>query len=309
MTPRVFRSNRLRFLYLLISITGLILIGTEIYLNLKRTSLCQTEGCAIVHIFDKYNTLNYLGFLIFFYLFLVSLLDILNFHLGFFLKLRTYLLSLSVIVEGYLIGLQTWVLNTYCQYCLFVASLLFLAFFLDYFYSKKGLSSFFIKKRENTSIYKISFLSFISVFLATYLVNLSLKPLNFKSPIIVYEKDCIYCEEVISYAKEKNIEVKLYEIKDVLPLAKIININSVPILLSKENGRIVIINGKEEIKKWFDVKHGIKEEAEKDLEKAYKIVEKKEHKRRVQLFYPLESNKTVNNTEENGVCTIEKPCQ
>jgi glutaredoxin len=285
---------------LLISITGLILIGTEIYLNLKRASLCQTEGCAIVHILDKYNTLGYLGFFIFLYLFLVSLLDILNFHLGLFLKLRTYLLSLSVIVEGYLIGLQTWVLNTYCQYCLFVASLLFLAFFLDYFYSKK---------RENTSIYKISFLSSISVFLVTYLVNLSLKPLNFKSPIIVYKKDCIHCKEVISYAKEKNIEVKLYEIKDVLPLARIININSVPILLSKEDGRIVIINGKEEIKKWFDAKYGIKEEAEKDLRKAYKIVKKKEHKQRVQLFYPLESNKTVNNTEENGVCTIEKPCQ
>lgn len=309
MTPRAPRSNRLKFLYLLISIIGLILIATEIYLNLRSTSLCQTEGCTIVHIFDKYNTLNYFGLAIFFYLFLVSLLDIFHFHLSFFLKLRAYLLSLCIIVEGYFIGLQTWVLNTYCQYCLLVASLLFLAFFLDYFYPEKEISPF-LREEKKTSIYKISFLGFVSVFLATYLVNLSLKPLNFNSPIIVYKKDCIHCEEIISYAKERNIKVELYEIKDVLPLAKIININSVPILLGKEKDKIVVINGKDEIKKWFDTKYGIKEEAEKTFEKVYEVGEKKKFEQKIPVFYPQETNKTVNNTtEEGGVCSIEKPCQ
>ncbi|MBO8144425.1 MAG: vitamin K epoxide reductase family protein [Thermodesulfobacterium sp.] len=324
MTPRSSNINRIKFLHLLISLIGLSLIGIEIYLNSKNASLCKTEACTLVHIFDNYGVLNYIGLAMFFYLFLISILDILNFHLGFFLKLRTYLLFLSVMVEGYFIGFQTWFLNTYCQYCLTIAVLLFLAFFLDYFYPEKEASLLFIKKEKKNQLYKIAILGFASVVFATWLVNVSLKTLDLSLPILIYKEDCIHCKEVISYAKEKNIKIKLYPAKDVIPLMRIVNINSVPLLLEKVGDKILIIKGKKEIEIWFNEKYGknikkasLSKKRETDItkkKKAYKTKEEKEvQPEKIRFFIFKQSNSTqfnnTNNTEESGVCTIDKPCE
>ncbi|MCD6490477.1 MAG: hypothetical protein J7K20_07110 [Thermodesulfobacterium sp.] len=324
MTLRSPNIDRIKLLHFLISLIGLSLIIIEIYLNSKNASLCKTEACTLVHIFDNYGVLNYIGLALFSYLFLISVLDMLNFHLGFFLKLRTYLLFLSIMVEGYFIGFQTWFLNAYCQYCLIVAALLFLAFFLDYFYLGKEVVLRSIKKEKKNQLYKIAILSFASVMFATWLVNVSLKTLDLSLPILIYKEGCPHCKEVISYAKEKNIKIKLYPIKDVIPLMRIVNINSVPLLLEKVGDKILIIKGKKEIENWLNEKY------EKDIKKAtsnkkrktdiikkkkvYKTKkEKKAQPEKTQIFMFKQSNGTLfnitNDTEESGVCTIDKPCE
>jgi hypothetical protein len=318
MTPRNPQSNRIKFFYLLIGLLGVSLIGFEIYLNSKNASLCKTEGCFLVHIFDTYGILNYIGLAIFAFIFITALLDLLNFYLGFFLRLRTYLLALSIIVEGYFIGFQTWFLKTYCQYCLIIASLLFLALLLDFLYPEKEIELFSLRKGKRVYIYKMSLLGFFSIFFATYLVNFPLKTLEFSSPVLIYKEDCPYCEDVISYTKTKNIKIKLYKAKDVIPFMETLNLNSVPLLINNERNKVVVIEGKDEIINWFEEKYGVKKEefiknkreVEKKLEKVYKIEEKGEStKKDLSPFIPGAFNATSDIGKEGEACTIEKPCE
>ncbi len=324
MIPRSFNINRIKFFYLLVSILGLSLIGIEIYLNSHNTSICKTEGCILVHIFDNYGVLNYIGFAIFFYLFLIALLDIFNFFLGFLLKLRTYILALSIVVEGYFLGFQSWYLKAYCDYCLIIAGFLFLAFFLDYLYPEKSVALLSVKKEKKASIYKISILGFFSVFLATFLVHFSLKPLNLDLPVIIYEKGCPHCREVISYAKKNNIKIKLYSVKSVISLMKIFDIHTVPLLIDREGKRLVLLKGENEIKNWFNNKYKIKKEEVNDKKAKRKDkVRLRNGKNKLpkkrKTSYPVDiqifksSNIPLNTTsdtkEESGACSIDKPCE
>ncbi len=327
-----FNINRIKFLNLLVSIIGLLLVGVEIYLNSHNTSICKTEGCTLVHTFDTYGVLNYIGFSIFLYLFLVALLDIFNFFLGFFLRLRTYILALSIIVEGYFLGFQTWYLNAYCHYCLTVAGLLILALFLDYLYPEKPSTLLSIKKEKNTSVYKTSILGFFSIFFATFLVHFSLKPINLDLPVIIYEKGCPHCRKVISYIQKNNIKAKLYSAKEVISLMRILNIHSVPLLIDKKENSIILLKGEDKIKDWFQQEYKIKKEEKaqknyrrtvkrgvKRLKKRRELQVKKEYiKKQKSQQTPkisiFESSNNVLNTDSisntnSGSCSIDKPCE
>jgi len=164
----------------------------------------------------------------------------------------------------------------------------------------------------------MSILGFLSLFIATSLVNFPLKPLNFNSPVIIYKKDCPYCEEVISYAKKNNIKVELYEAKNLIPLMRIFNLESVPILLDKKENKITIIKGRDEIIGWFKERYEVKEKiTETYKSEKVNLPENLPKKRKKEISTPqavnhtsnILINATNNATEESGVCTIEKPCK
>lgn len=160
----------------------------------------------------------------------------------------------------------------------------------------------------------MSILGFLSLFIATSLVNFPLKPLNFNSPVIIYKRDCPYCEEVISYAKKNNIKVELYEAKNVIPLMRIFNLESVPILLDKKENKITVIKGRDEIIGWFKERYEVKEKiTETYKSEEINLPEKRKREilipRAVNNAFNTSFNTTNNATEESGVCTIEKPCR
>ncbi len=227
----------INYIILIVSLAGIILTLIEIYLNFKGTSICKTEGCTVVHIFDIHNTLNYLGILIFSSIFLFSLLK--NQKL---LILRSLILSICVIVEGYFIGFQAWYVKEFCHFCLTIAGFIFLLFFLDFLSSK------------HKTIGLVGVTGFISLLISTYLVNMLLIPLNTKYPVIIYQKNCPHCKAVIKYAKENQIKINTYEVKKVYPLMKILKFDSVPILIYKDNNKVFVINGEKEIKDWLKTK-------------------------------------------------------
>ncbi len=265
-SPKISRSV-INYIILIVSLAGIILTLTEIYLNLKGTSICKTEGCTVVHIFDIHNTLNYLGIFIFSSIFIFSLLK--NQRL---LILRSLILSICVIVEGYFIGFQAWYVKEFCHFCLTVAGFIFLLFFLDFLSSK------------HKTIGLVGITGFISLLISTYLVNMPLISLNLKYPVIIYQKNCPHCKAVIKYAKENQIKINTYEVKKVYPLIKILKFDSIPILIYKvNNNKIFAINGEKEIKNWLKTK--IRKEAS---------------------FIP-NSSETLFPFEEGGACRIDQP--
>ena len=308
MTPKAKESKKTKILFFLFSIIGLILVTSEIYLNLQQKTLCQGEGCFLVHIFDTYNLLNYIGFLLFFCLVIISFLDLLEVKLTQLLNLRTYLLALAIIVEGYFIGFQKWILNEYCSYCLIIAGLIFLCFLLDYKLPLKEKTLFSGgNSSKNTSIYKIAFLGSLSLFLATFLVKIPLKPLEFNSPVLIYKKDCPHCEEVKKFAKEHNISLKLYDIKEAYTLIRSLKYNSVPILIYKEKDKTLIIEGEENIKNWLKDKYGI--ERKESFEREYKKPESIQIKRTKKEESPIKiesENLPIGNNSSQGACIIDQ---
>jgi len=314
MTPKTKEPKKIKFFLFLLSILGLILIASEIYLNFQQKTLCQGEGCFLVHTFDTYNLLNYIGFSLFFCLTIISFFDLLEIKFMWLLNLRTYILALAIIVEGYFIGLQKWILNEFCSYCLIVAGLIFLCFFLDYKLPLKEKTLFFSSESlKNTSIYKIAFLGCLSLFLATFLVKIPLKPLEFNSPILIYKKNCPHCEEVKKFAKEHNISLKLYEVNEVISLIRLLRYNNVPILIYKENNKTLVIEGENNIKNWLKEKYVVEEKEnlkKESLEKGYKNLESTKIKRikKEESQIKIEGGNFFmgNDTASQGACIIDQ---
>jgi len=313
MTPKAKESKKTKILFFLFSIIGLILVTSEIYLNFQQKTLCQGEGCFLVHIFDTYNLLNYIGFLLFFCLVIISFLDLLEVKLTQLLNLRTYLLALAIIVLGYFIGFQKWILNEYCSYCLIIAGLIFLCFLLDYKLPLKEKTLFSGgNSSKNTSIYKIAFLGFLSLFLATFLVKVPLKPLEFNSPVLIYKKDCPHCEEVKKFAKAHNISLKLYDVNTAISLIRLLKYNNVPILIYRENDKTLVIEGEENIKNWLKEKYGIEEK--ESLERGYKKPESTQIKRIKKEESQIKTEGEpfpIGNNSSQGACIIDQkePCK
>lgn len=295
-------TGKLKFLIFFLSLTGFILIALEIYLSFHQKTLCQTKGCFLVHAFGTYDILNYIGILLFFYLTISSLFDLLDFKIFWFLNLRTYILALAIIIEGYFIGFQKWILNEYCLYCLIVAALLFLCFFLDYKLPLKEKILFSgTQASKDITIYKIAILGSFSLFFATSLVKIPFKPLKLNYPILVYKKNCHFCKEVEKFAKKHNIPLNLYKADEVISLVRLLNYNNVPILIYKENRKTIVIEGAEDIKNWLKKKYK-KTEVEKQKEEKIQDIFKNIGKQNFLI---------ENTTTSRSTCTIDQsqPCE
>ena len=297
-------SKRLyKYLLLTISLSGLALNILEVYLNFKGTSICHTQGCATVHLFDVHNFLNYLGIIIFLFLSFISLLDSFNLITSQVIILRSLLLSLCLMVEGFFVGFQIWFIKEVCHFCLTIFILVLLCFILDFL------------SQRHYSFFICGILGFLAIFTATYLVNVNLKPLNLSFPAIVYQKTCPHCEKVIEYAKKHNIKFKSYEVKRAYPLLRMLGLNSVPNLIYKENSTIIILNGDKNIIKWLEEKY-VSTKKRVSLRKRKKS---KRNKKKVNIktnsgkklnhLFNLESSPIlIPPQSSDGACELNQPC-
>ncbi len=242
------KNRFIKILLTIVSFAGFSLTLAEIVLNAQGQSICTTSACKLVHTFDAYNMLNWIGLTLFGYLFLTSLLDLLNIiFIEFFLRLRILIVTGAIIVEGYFIGLQTWFLGKYCFYCLTVASLIFLFAIFDYCYQKKSNSFAFI--------YGGAFAGALAVFIATALVNIPLKPIPQKGlPILVFKTDCEHCKNVAEFVQKEKLQVVKYPAKSFSPVMQVLGIKGVPVLIYKEKNNIEVVSGDKAIITWFKKK-------------------------------------------------------
>jgi hypothetical protein len=315
-----------QYLLLVVVLFGFVLNVYEVYLQFKNSSLCKMDACMLIHLFDRLGVLNYLGVLVFAVVLGLTLLDlkIKSYALK---RLRLFILGLCLLVEGYFIGFQTFFLQEYCQFCLVVASTIFLAFVLDVF-SQKAFSWGFL-----------GFSGFLALFTAVFLVNISLKPIFLDYPVVVYQQNCPNCKVVKEYVINNKIPVRFYEVSKVYALMRIAGIREVPALLYREDNSLLVLVGKNTIIKWlkenypmlepFQEKEFSKNLKEKDLTvntSTKKPQEKKEPFKKEQVVptekAPIENSTSIQksfslpflpaeegNKEGKGeACLIEKGC-
>lgn len=275
----------LRYLIFLLSGVGLLITSLELYLSSQDRSICKSEACALVHSYDKYGTLNFIGVVLFSFLFILGTLEMFSRDLksfSFLKRVRFLVVSMAVLVEGYLVGFQTWFIKEFCGFCLGVATIIFLIFFGEVFYQKLKLPSFLV------------LCGFVSLFISTSLVGVELKALSFDNPVIIYKEDCSHCKEVLNYARKNEIPIKTYHVKEAYFLMSLLKIREVPTLIYREDKSISVLVGKGTILEWFQENYKpMGFGSQKDKSQEVKILTSKETKPSNFKETPIKPNATT----------------
>lgn len=219
------------FLYL----SGFLLISSEIILKFFGKSICQTEGCRIVESFvvGGEKVLLIAGLILFAVLFLISISK--KFHI-----FHSTILIAALSAEGYLLAFQSFVIKEFCIFCLTVFVILLLASIVRLLHGRKEIA--------------FAFVSLISVFFISLIVNPQIREIPSSQYVLVYSKDCPHCKEVIQYCKQLSIPVHLLEARDMGGALKSLRINSVPVLLCNEGQEKKFIIGVDKIKEYLIAK-------------------------------------------------------
>ncbi len=216
------------FLYLF----GLIFSLTELILNFYDKSLCKTEGCRIVESFVRGGdiVLLFIGIFLFCVLFFFSLNQK-------FPKIHSALLLVALSTEGYLLGFQSFIIKEFCLFCLVIFVILFISALIRLIEGRRELA--------------FAFLSFISVFFITNLVNPQINEIPSSQYVLLYSKDCPLCKEVIQFCTQMSIPVQVVEVNEVGGILKSLKINSVPILYCNQGTEKKFIVGADNIKQYL----------------------------------------------------------
>lgn len=217
---------------------GFFVTMFELIFHFFGKTLCRTEGCRAAESFVKGGEIILLvsGFILFSILSLISFKEPEN-----KISIRGYIHSLLLVIalsaEGYLVGFQAFIIKEFCLFCITVFSILIMA----------SLIRFINKRKEMVFV----FVSFVSVFFMTFLVNPQIGTIPSSPYVLVYSKDCPHCKEVIQFCKQHSISVEAVEVQKVSSALKSLNINSVPVLLCNEGNEKKFIIGSDEIKKYL----------------------------------------------------------
>lgn len=221
----------------LLYLTGFIITVIELFLRYEGQTLCPTQGCRVVesYVSAGQNFLLYAGIIFFGVLFFVSLKD-----KSFYEKLETYLLSIALAIEGYLLGFQSFVVKEFCIFCLTVLGILILASIFRFLKGKKELT--------------YGFLSFIFVLFITSIVNNSVTEFSQSPYVLIYSKNCPHCKEVIQFCQENSISIEAVEVSEIKGFLKELKINVVPVLYCDEGTEKKFIIGSDNIKQYLFAK-------------------------------------------------------
>jgi len=251
---------------IILAAIGLALTAAQIVMHLNGQELCFNQGCKIVENVLTLNPLivNGLGLLFFLSVILLMLIKKKRKDLDFLLDL---LLLCALVAEGILLSIQLFVVQTFCSYCLLVASIIILT----------------------STVYKtriaILGLAFITVELAIFsFINLSM-PLSRSITLnqgtyavktcsnprtvayLIFSENCPHCKKVLSNLNGcVRCEIHFNPIskidKEILPglipidgyspeinllALNIFDINSVPVLINRTDNGYKIIKGDEKI--------------------------------------------------------------
>ncbi|MEJ5226428.1 hypothetical protein [Thermodesulfovibrio sp.] len=226
------------FLYVI----GFVLTTIELLLNVYGKSICRTEGCRIVESFVRGGEAILLlgGVLLFGALIFLTFSKKLQ-------SLHSILLISALSVEGYLLGFQSFILKEFCLFCITIFVILFFSALIRFLRGRRELA--------------YAFISFISVFFITYIVNPQLNEIPSSKYVLVYSSNCPKCKEVIQYCEQMSIPVQKIDVKEVTAILRALNINSVPILFCDEGVEKKFIVGADKIKNYLLVKAVPKQEA------------------------------------------------
>lgn len=224
-------------------------IALETYLKFQNTSLCGEVGCKLAGELLKFDPiyLHYFGLLSVFVLIILGARSMTS---TFFETLYFMALYAAIAFEATILGYQFLANPEPCIFCLGIfSSLLVIALFS----------------------HPKNFIILLAPILAVYIALNTLAIPKNKAYVtqpgnyLIQSDTCAHCKKVKAYFKDNNISYTSIQAKEVNArgFLKFVDINSIPVLIMKENSGITLLKGDQKIIAHF--------EAEKEPGKSVEI--------------------------------------
>jgi glutaredoxin len=224
--------------YVYLPLLFLIYLVVETVLKLNHSSLCHSKGCELAGGLLNIPAieLNYLGIA---GAVLLLILGYLTYIRAFSKRYFFILLSSMIVFETIMIGYQYFASPMLCKFCLGVyGSLLTIAIFT---------------MRE-----RFFFLlpAIVAPLTALYLLAIPMSKsfITDNGNYLIQSQTCPHCKKVKEFLKSKNIEFKKLDAKSIEArnFIKYMAYKTIPVLIVKDGRDIKIINGDEDIIRYFE---------------------------------------------------------
>jgi len=232
--------NMRKFSFVYLPLLFLVYLSVETYLKLNHSSLCHSRGCELAGGLLKIPAieLNYIG--------IASAVVLLI--LGYMTYIRAFskryffiFLSSMILFETIMLGYQYFASPELCKFCMGVyGSLLTIALFT---------------MRE-----KVVFLlpAILAPLVALYLLAIPKSDtfITKDANYLIQSQTCPHCKKVKKFLKEKDIDFIKLDAKSIEArnFVKFLGYKTIPVLVVKNGSHISIINGDENIIKYFSTK-------------------------------------------------------
>jgi glutaredoxin len=253
-------------LFSIISFLAIVLIITELSLNLVGTRLCETEGCELVAKQVRFGdwVILLLGLLIFLTIFLTHRLSLKyvekdEIKRKIYNEINNYVIIIALACEGFFSGYQAFRLFMPCYFCLIVFGIIVLL----------AIVKLLMGNREMLA----GFGALIGVFLLFYIVLPVSSPVEVpKEPVtLFYSENCKHCRELIKELEEKHITINHILVDNNPFFLKNVGITQVPVLFLNLQGEKRFIIGKVNIKNYLFPQEVNKETKKKAIKKTKQV--------------------------------------
>ena len=229
-----------KFSYVYLPFLFLIYLVTETVLKLNHSSLCHSRGCELAGGLLNIPAieLNYIGIAS---TVLLLILGYLTYIRAFSKRYFFIVLSSMIVFETIMIGYQYFASPELCKFCLGV-------------YGSLWLIALFTMKE------KVAFLlpAVIAPLVALYLLAIPKSDsfITKDANYLIQSKTCPHCKKVKEFLKRENIDFIKLDAKSIEArnFIKYMGYTTIPVLVVKSNHDIKIVNGDENIIKYFENK-------------------------------------------------------
>ncbi len=249
-----------RYLIRLFSLAGIILTAAQIFMHTRGGELCFNESCTLVESYLNLDPfiVNLAGGMFFLSILCLSFFAQRDKALK---SIMEFLMLCGFIAEGILLGIQMFLVHSFCSYCLTICSLIILTglvyrpgiFIAGILFMSLELGLF--------SAIKLPYAGNVSLNSGTYAVKSCSNPVSVA--YLIFSESCPHCKKVINAlhgcvsceihfnpVSEINEELLpgLTPIEDYKPeinvmALKLFGINSVPVIIEQTKNGFDIIKG------------------------------------------------------------------
>ncbi|WP_169309470.1 vitamin K epoxide reductase family protein [Hippea maritima] len=248
-------------------LTTIIEISLRIFTN---SSICHSQGCALVAKHVRYGEISILiiGCIFFFVLLVSSSIEEKNPKISNIIDL---MLNAALAAEGFLVGYQLFRIHKICYFCFGIFITIVILSLLRLTQKKPQIWA--------------GFASFLIVLGLTWMIlpSQQIETIPLRNKALLYSNSCPHCEKIIKEIQQKNMKVKFLPIEKYAIILKSLGIDKIPVLIVKKKTKLEMIIG------------------DKEIENYLKLNTKKEKNN-----YQTPFNYTL--PSENA-CTIDKECK
>ena len=222
---------KIKTIFRLLSVIGLALSAGEIYGIVVSSPICKTSGCLIVGQITPFGDKPFvIAGLILFSFFIIS---------SFYSKLSSlidFVISLSLITEGALLGFQLFYIRDLCTICVVIAIIIGLMFLIRFF--RKGI---------DRTVFYMAIAGFAALILLSRVLYI---PIWYppQGTSLIYSSSCPHCDNIIQKIKTGGKAVKMINLKKARGFLINNGIKSVPVLIVKDKN-IRLFIGEDQIAK------------------------------------------------------------